>query len=164
MVGGVPGSGKSTVSKLLNQSLEASVWLDGDWCWMMDPFVVNDENKDMVEKNILYILNAYIHNKNFEHIIFSWVLHQQELIDRLLEGLALDGLEVFNFSLICDDKVLEERMIAGNRGVKQMKKSMQDLRKYSKLTTDKVDVSALSPKEAVDEIKMRIIKDLFARG
>ena len=36
LIGGVPGSGKTTVSEQLNKTLEKSIWLDGDWCWMVD--------------------------------------------------------------------------------------------------------------------------------
>jgi tRNA uridine 5-carbamoylmethylation protein Kti12 len=36
IINGVPGVGKSTVSKELHKSLPKSVWLDGDWCWMMN--------------------------------------------------------------------------------------------------------------------------------
>ena len=39
------GVGKTTTCKELSKKLQNSVWLDGDWCWMIDPFVVNEENK-----------------------------------------------------------------------------------------------------------------------
>lgn len=34
LIGGPMGIGKSTVCNQLNQDLEHSVFLDGDWCWM----------------------------------------------------------------------------------------------------------------------------------
>ena len=37
-ISGTMGSGKSTVSRLCSEQLTRSVWLDGDWCWMMHPF------------------------------------------------------------------------------------------------------------------------------
>lgn len=50
------GVGKTATSKELNKKLNNSVWLDGDWCWMMNPFTVNDENKNMViKKHNLFI-------------------------------------------------------------------------------------------------------------
>lgn len=71
IINGVMGVGKSVTSKALNQALSKSVWLDGDWCWMMDPFVVNDITKEMVIDNITYQLNNFINSKQFEHIIFN---------------------------------------------------------------------------------------------
>jgi len=42
IINGTMGVGKSTISKALYKNLENSVWLDGDWCWMMNPFIVNE--------------------------------------------------------------------------------------------------------------------------
>jgi len=164
LIGGVPGSGKSTVANLLNQSLSQSAWLDGDWCWMMDPFIVTEENKQMVEDNILHLLNNYIKNEGLQHIIFSWVLHRQDLMDRLLSGLDLREIEVYNYSLICQEDILKERMLEGGREETRIRKSIGDMAAYTKLNTDKVDVSHLTPIQVADEIKMRILKDLFTRG
>ena len=46
------GVGKTTTCKELSKKLQNSVWLDGDWCWMINPFVVNEENKRLVINNI----------------------------------------------------------------------------------------------------------------
>jgi broad-specificity NMP kinase len=62
IINGTMGIGKSVTCKELNRKLDKSVWLDGDWCWMMNPFIVNDENKQMVEDNIMHqrlILKSY---------------------------------------------------------------------------------------------------------
>jgi adenylate kinase family enzyme len=52
IVNGAMGVGKTTTCKELSKKLQNSVWLDGDWCWMINPFVVNEENKRMVINNI----------------------------------------------------------------------------------------------------------------
>ena len=59
-ISGTMGSGKSTVSRLCSEQLTRSVWLDGDWCWMMHPFQVNDQTKAMVLNNITYLLNQFL--------------------------------------------------------------------------------------------------------
>lgn len=56
IINGTMGVGKTATSKELNKKLNNSVWLDGYWCWMMNPFTVNDENKNMViKKHNLFI-------------------------------------------------------------------------------------------------------------
>ncbi|WP_418717653.1 hypothetical protein [Bilophila wadsworthia] len=40
LVGGAMGVGKSAVCRELLRQLTPGVWLDGDWCWNMNPFVV----------------------------------------------------------------------------------------------------------------------------
>ena len=42
IVNGAMGVGKTTTCKELSKKLQD---LDGDWCWMINPFVVNEENK-----------------------------------------------------------------------------------------------------------------------
>ncbi len=69
IIGGTIGVGKTTVSKELKNRLHKSVFLDGDWCWDMNPFVVNDETKVMVMDNICYVLNNFIHCSVYENII-----------------------------------------------------------------------------------------------
>ena len=63
VINGVMGVGKTTVSKKLYKELENSFWLDGDNCWTMNPFIVNEENKDMVLNNISFILNNFLSKK-----------------------------------------------------------------------------------------------------
>ena len=54
LIGGPMGIGKSTICNQLNQDLDHSVFLDGDWCWNMDPFIVNQDTKNMVLDNITH--------------------------------------------------------------------------------------------------------------
>ena len=84
MIGGTMGVGKTTVSQNLKIKLRNSVLLDGDWCWDMHPFQVTEETKNMVMENICYVLNNFIKCSAFNHIIFCWVLHQQDIINHIL--------------------------------------------------------------------------------
>lgn len=73
------GVGKTAVSACLKEKLEHSVMLDGDWCWDMHPFVVNEETKRMVMINITALLRSFLDCSVLEHIIFCWVMHEQDL-------------------------------------------------------------------------------------
>lgn len=61
IVGGTMGIGKTTVCQILKKELDNCVFLDGDWCWDMDPFQVTPEIKKMVLGNIIFLLNSFIH-------------------------------------------------------------------------------------------------------
>lgn len=55
MIGGTMGIGKTSTCKFLKNKLPNSVFLDGDWCWDMNPFQINNETKSMDnEKYMLY--------------------------------------------------------------------------------------------------------------
>lgn len=74
IINGVMGVGKTSVSKALYKQLDNSFWLDGDNCWMMNPFEVTSENKYMVIDNITYLINNFIKNSKSKHIILNWVI------------------------------------------------------------------------------------------
>ena len=70
LIGGTMGVGKTTVCQSLKRLLPKAVFLDGDWCWDADPFVVTEETKAMVMDNICHVLNNFIHCTEYENIIF----------------------------------------------------------------------------------------------
>lgn len=47
MINGTMGVGKTATSRELQKMLNNCVFLDGDWCWDMQPFIVNEETKRM---------------------------------------------------------------------------------------------------------------------
>jgi broad-specificity NMP kinase len=44
-INGTMGVGKTTTSLELKKILPKCVFLDGDWCWDMSPFIVTEETK-----------------------------------------------------------------------------------------------------------------------
>jgi broad-specificity NMP kinase len=152
IINGTPGSGKTSVAKLLNQELINSVWLDGDWCWMMNPFVVNDENKAMVESNIYHMLNNFINNSYIEYIIFNWVIGHDKLMNRIISHLNVEDAEIFKVSLICEEDVLRERMQLDGRSEDRIENSIERQRSYHSMDTIKLDTTNLNVNEVVDRI------------
>ena len=55
IINGTMGVGKTTTCLELQKRLPKNVFLDGDWCWKMEPFVANDETKAMVMDNIAHL-------------------------------------------------------------------------------------------------------------
>ena len=104
MIGGTMGVGKTTVCQQLKQDLPNSVFLDGDWCWDANPFQVTDETKAMVTNNICYVLNNFLKCSAYENIIFCWVMHEQRIIDSILEKLDTQNCEAKCISLVADEK------------------------------------------------------------
>ena len=100
------GIGKSTICNQLNQDLDHSVFLDGDWCWNMDPFIVNQDTTNMVLDNITHCLNNFIHTPGIENIIFCWVMHKQDIIDQIIQKLDTEGVDIHLISLICEKEEL----------------------------------------------------------
>lgn len=156
LIGGPMGVGKTTVCQLLKKRLPKAVFLDGDWCWDADPFVVSDETKAMVEDNICHLLNNFLHCTEYENVIFCWVMHRQEIIDGILERLDTECCRVRAVSLVCSPEALRARLLrdveAGLRDGGVVARSLERLPLYHGLDTVKLDVSELTVEETAEKL------------
>ena len=156
LIGGTMGVGKSAVCEILNKKLPNSVYLDGDWCWNADPFVVTEETKAMVHDNIAHMLNNFISCSAYKNIVFCWVMHEQTTIDDILKNINTDDCEVINISLTCDETSLKLRLEIdikrGKRTADIIAKSVDRLPLYDKLDTIKIDTSDKPAESVADEI------------
>lgn len=154
LIGGPMGVGKSMVCQLLKNKLPYSVFLDGDWCWDSHPFQVTEGTKEMVMKNICYLLNNFIHCSAYEHVFFCWVLHDQRLLNEILFNLDTAGCKVKCVSLVCDPDTLKRLLLADvERGVRQMDViaiSMEQLPLYHRLNTIQMDISSIIAEQAAE--------------
>ena len=157
LVGGPMGVGKTTVSRELLKSLSRCAFLDGDWCWTMQPFTVTDETKAMVMDNITHTLGNFLRCSEFENIVFCWVMHQQQIIEDILSRLPLDGVRAVRVSLVCAPEVLSERIRrdidAGLRDESNIARALSYLPLYDEVKSVKVDTSVLSAAETAEQIR-----------
>lgn len=162
LIGGTMGVGKTTVSQQLKLELSSSVFLDGDWCWDANPFKVTEETKNMVMNNISYLLLQFIHCSEYDNIIFCWVMHQQEIIDDILnrireqDNIAMQKMIVKNISLIANENCIRDRLtkdvMDGKRDSDVIERSIRRIPLYEKLNTIKIDTSDKSVEEIVKAI------------
>lgn len=157
IINGAPGIGKSATSQLLYQQLNNSAWLDGDWCWMINPFKVTDENKQMVEDNINHLLSNYINNSTIEYIILCWVIPHQSLLNSLLEKLPIKNFQIYKITLTAQADIFRNRLLKDKRTDDQIFDSIKRLEAYHNMDTIKIDTSDLSIQETVTRIR-EIIK------
>lgn len=157
LVGGAMGVGKTTTCRLLRDSLDRCAFLDGDWCWDMHPFTVNDETKAVVMDNICHTLNNFLHCTAFDHVVFCWVMHDQSILDDILSRLDVQQVRVVNVSLICTEQALRDRLIkdvvAGVRTPDVIARAVARLKLYTLVDSVKIDVTAISPEEAARRIR-----------
>lgn len=156
LIGGTMGIGKTTISKQLKNKLTNSVFLDGDWCWDMHPFIVNENTKAMVLDNICHLLNNFIHCPDYEHIIFCWVMHEQSIIDDIQSRLDLNQVEIKSISLICDEATLTKRITKdiddGIRQIDVLQRSLERIPLYHQLNTIKIDTTNKDIDTIIQEI------------
>ena len=158
LIGGTMGVGKTAVCQELKRRLERAVFLDGDWCWDSSPFQVTEETKAMVLENICFLLNQFIRCGAYQNIIFCWVMHRQDIIDKICAELdTAGGCVVRRISLVCQTEALKARVQAdvdaGKRQPDALERSLSYLPLYEALDTVKIDVTSLTVEEAAAEIE-----------
>lgn len=156
LIGGTMGIGKTTVCRELQKRSDRCVFLDGDWCWDMHPFQVTEETKRMVMDNICFLLNNFLKCSAYETVLFCWVMHEQSILDEILERLNLNDCRVTAISLIGTEEELKKRLCgdiaAGKRTPDIFERSAARLELYGGLNTVKVNVTGKSIKETAEEI------------
>lgn len=159
LVNGPMGVGKTTVCKKLLAQLEPSVYLDGDWCWNINPFRVTDETKAMVMDNIAAMLSRFLACPELDYIIFGWVMHQPEIAQSILARLELDSVKVRQYTLLCSMATLRQRIgldvRAGLRDETVLERSLNYLSLYEEQNTIKIMTDGLSSEEIAHQIVCR---------
>lgn len=156
LIGGTMGVGKTTVCRAMQKKLPHCVFLDGDWCWDMSPFVVNEETKAMVMDNICHLLQNFLRCTAYENIIFCWVMHEQSIIKQILSRLDVGEAEVKTISLLASEKAitarLEKDVTAGIRTPDVIERSTARIPLYEKLDTLKIDTNEKTADAVAEEI------------
>lgn len=159
MITGPAGIGKTTVCKELFKRINGCAWLDGDWCWMVNPYPgKTSEQKRYVEKAFGYIINGYFHDANTKIILFSWLMHSEFMFDLITEQIADKNYELIKIALVCGDKnMYVERMRKDRRSEAQIEEA-DNMMRFHQLDANMIDVVNL----LVNDIAERIIELIYS--
>ena len=156
IIGGPMGVGKTTVCRELKALTAPCAFLDGDWCWDMEPFQVTPETTAMVQENIAFLLGQFLRCSAYETVIFCWVLHRREIWEDLLRRLT-EPYVLRAVSLVCTPETLRSRLEgdirAGKRIPDVLDRSLAYLPLYDALDIRHLDVTALTPRETAECIR-----------
>ena len=109
MIGGPMGVGKTTVSRELMHLLPRCAFLDGDWCWCVNPFSVKDKRLRNGDKSMSFVLSNYI-TSGFDYVFFaSVVLTDNKIRENILKDITATDYEVIGFTLTCSEETLIKR-------------------------------------------------------
>lgn len=161
LIGGAPGVGKSTLAAKLNLHLENSVWLDGDDLWRMNPFTVNEGTKQMVLDNIGFVLSSFL-KRPFEYVIFSWVMHEPQIVDTILNRLTDCKFKLLHLTLGCREEILLKRITAASQP-RDPKLCLDRLATTIQNYPDLIDTSELSPEETFSLILNTQIREVIPK-
>ena len=156
LIGGPMGVGKTRTSQILKLRLSDCVYLDGDRCWDADPFIVTEETKEMVTDNICYLLNNFIKCSRYKNIVFTWVMHTDDIIDSILSRINKENIRVINISLVAFPDIiisrLEKDIALGKRKEDVIERSLDRLKSFENVNSIKIDTSDLTTSEVAEKI------------
>ena len=159
-VNGTMGAGKTATCRELKKLLPPCAFLDGDWCWDMEPFQVTEETKAMVQENIAFLLGQFLRCSAYENVIFCWVMHQEAIIQELLSRLETRGVQVRVFTLLPSPAALEAHIqkdvAAGLRVPADYQRSLERLPLYQAMDTEKILTDGLTPAQAARAIAKKL--------
>lgn len=156
-VNGTMGAGKtSTCTQLLNL-LDRCVFLDGDWCWNMHPFVVTEQTRAMVLDNITHLLANFLHCPEYDFVIFGWVMQDWSIARDVLARLPAEPFAFHAFTLHVSDKTLKQRLetdvARGIRNSDVIERSLTRIPLYRVMPTTPIDVDHQSALQAAQQIR-----------
>lgn len=151
LINGAPGVGKSTAARLVFARLPNAAFLDGDDVWQINPFEVTDRTKAIVERNIPFVLRGYL-EAGYDYVILAWVMHQQAIIDWLLDQLHDLGTDAHIFTLVAEETTAQARWreSSGQQGTSEVVSDR--LRQSLELATMKIDTTHLTPEQVAEAI------------
>jgi hypothetical protein len=155
-INGVMDVGKTTTCKRLLELLPRCVFLDGDWCWCADPWIVTDETEAMAMKNMSYLLDSYLNCSVYENIVFGWVLHKEGMTKNVLSMIKNAEYHLREFTLICSEGTLISRLQKdiddGVRKNVSWDHARSTRPNFEQMDTIKIDVNDITPGQAADTI------------
>ncbi|MBQ8088354.1 MAG: AAA family ATPase [Clostridia bacterium] len=164
IVSGTMGVGKTTVCRILHKRLDRCVFLDGDWCWYADPFIITAETKRMVLGNISHMLESFIRCTEYRNILFCWMLHEVQIWRELYARLPLDSCRTLPVALTCQPEALQSRIqgdvASGLRGANSVEHSIVRLPLYRDVPAHVIDTTDLSPEQTATRIESLLKRDL----
>lgn len=156
LIAGPMGIGKTTTAKLIANKLKNSICLDGDGFWVYDPNNITEESKKQVIQNIINGLNKHIQENKYTNIIFTWIMHQQFIIDSIVSKLNLKDIKLVIVTLDCEEKELIHRINKdiklGLRKQDVIERSLSRSKDAKNNKTIHIDVTKLSVEEVADKI------------
>jgi chloramphenicol 3-O-phosphotransferase len=109
LLSGSPCVGKTTIGQHLFEQYQNSAYLDGDWCWCVNPFSTKDLRLRNGDKSMSFVLSNYLHSE-FEYVFFtSVVLTDPKIRENILNDITATNYKVIGFTLTCSEETLVKR-------------------------------------------------------
>lgn len=157
LINGTIGVGKSTVSHMLSSLIEPVAYLDGEWCWKIQP---SRENREALLTNLSCLLTNYLHSDAVDNIILDWAVCEEAIIDDLFARLSKEEFHLHKFTLVCTEDVLRARLVyditAGRRDADVVAESVARMPLFEQMNSEKIHVDVHNDLEVARQIAAKL--------
>lgn len=152
LVNGLPGSGKTTISRLLRDALQPAIWIDTDDLMHARPWSSEEQRYiDTLRRGLLVAQDCF--TSGIPTVILAGCIHSKELFGQLAETIDLQEIQCTVIALLADPAVRKERQTL--RG-KQVDVGTDDFHLAAKdvapATMIHIESSAQTPEETIHMI------------
>ena len=165
IINSAPGVGKTTLLKSLTDKLTGGYALiDGDDVGRTIPLNVSIDWLNLIQDNIVACAKNY-RDYTTAALIISFVFPTQERVQRLVDLLEKEGIEVYQITLTCEPDVIEQRITQRNTTkIMNPSRAIQCNNNIKKLHCDySIDTTEKSA-ESVGDIVCEIITKIVNRS
>lgn len=154
---GAPGIGKTTTAKILYQKIHNSQYIDVDDLWRIHPFIVNEENKTLVETNLKHLYHSFLNHQTLIHLIVTWVVPTEGLKNLMLEWFK--DCHVHFYRLVASKETYVKRLLEDERDKDRFNDYMTINFKDEFTNVKTIDVSKMYVRDVVDILYQEIMGD-----
>ena len=147
----------SKVVKSLKEAISLAGLKDGMTISFHHHLRNGDQVLNLVLQNISDLLRRFLNHSSLKYVVFCWVMHEQRIINSIIEKLDTKNCTVHCISLIVNEKCLRDRLSndieKGIRTADILERSIARIPLYQALSTIKIDTNNKTVAMIADEIK-----------
>ncbi|MCK5399989.1 MAG: AAA family ATPase [Flavobacteriaceae bacterium] len=114
ILNGSIGIGKTSVSRKINERLDDSVMLEGDYLGIVNPFEIYDENRiEYLYQTITHLIKFHKDN-GYDNFVINYVFETNNDLQKLVHKLEILDEKISCYWLICTEEEQRKRILSRN--------------------------------------------------
>lgn len=116
LINGLPGSGKTTISRLLCEKLKPAAWIDTDDLMHMKPWSSQEQRfSETLRRGLLLVQDFF--DSGIPTVIMAGCVHSQELFEQVRKSLDLTTIQCTAIALQATPEIRRARQEARGKTV-----------------------------------------------
>ncbi len=159
ILNGSIGVGKTSVSRKINEQLDNSVMLDGDYLGAVNPFKIYDENRIKYLYQTIAHLIEFHKDNGYNNFVINYVFETNDELQKLVNKLEILDDKIFCYWLICTEKEQKKRILSRNSN--QVEWELKRAEELNKILYDTNKIKFIGDKIITDNMELSKIAEII---